>query len=122
MDDDFDNDMGLPDEEIGGSIDDVADVGTGGIEEDVEPGVSEAAGTRSSGGARARQSPATTPRAPKAAASAPAKKAAKGGKKKAAPKAVKKKPARKAAKKKAAKKPAPKASRKSGKKAMKRKK
>ena len=44
MDDDFDNDMGLPDEEIGGSIDDVADVGTGGLEEGLGPGVAEAGG------------------------------------------------------------------------------
>jgi hypothetical protein len=113
MDDDFDNGMGLPDDEIGVSIDDIADTGAGGIENDVEPGTAGAGGTRSSGGARAR-----TVRAPKAAA--PAKKSAK-------PKAVKKKAAKKApkaAKKKAkaAKKPARKAARKSGKKAAKRKK
>jgi hypothetical protein len=121
MDDDFDNEIGLPDDEIGGSADDLADVGMGGLEGELEPGIGEAGGTRSSGGARARQS-TPTPRAPKAAA--PAKKPA-------APKAAKKKPAKKAAKKaKAAKKPkakakkkaAPKAARKSGKKAAKRKK
>ena len=122
MDDDFDNGMGLPDEEIGGSIDDLADVAAGGIEGDVEPGVGEAGGTRSSGGARARLSPAPRPRAAKTAA--PAKKSSKP---KAAP-AKKKKPAKKAAKKKAAKKkakskkPARKAARKSGRKAAKRKK
>jgi hypothetical protein len=114
MDDDFDNGMGLPDDEIGVSIDDIADTGTGGIENDVEPGMAGAGGTRSSGGARAR-----TVRAPKAAA--PAKKSSK-------PKTVKKKAPKKAAKKaakkkaKAAKKPARKAARKSGKKAARRKK
>ena len=111
MDEDFDNGMGLPDDEIGVSIDDIADTGAGGIESDVEPRVAAVGGTRSSGGARAR-----TVRAPKAAA--PAKKSSK-------PKAAKKKPAKKAAKKKAKaakKKPARKAARKSGKKAAKRKK
>jgi len=122
MDDDFDNEIGLPDDEIGGSTDDLADVGMGGLEGELEPGAGEAGGTRSSGGARARQS-TPTPRAPKAAA--PAKKAAK-------PKAAAKKPPKKAAKKAAKKKAKPKAkakkkaarsaSRKSGKKAAKRKK
>jgi hypothetical protein len=120
MDDDFDNEIGLPDDEIGGSADDLADVGMGGLEGELEPGIGETGGTRSSGGARARQSK-PTPRAPKTAA--PAKKAA-------APKAAKKKPAKKAAKKAAKKKPKAKAkkksvrkaARKSGKKAAKRKK
>ena len=120
MDDDFDNEIGLPDDEIGGSADDLADVGMGGLEGELEPGIGEAGGTRSSGGARARQS-APTSRAPKAAA--PAKKAAKpkAAKKKAAKKAAKKKPKAKS-KAKAKKKPARKAARKSGKKAAKRKK
>ena len=74
MDDDFDNEIGLPDDEIGGSADDLADVGMGGIEGELEPGAGEGGGTRSSGGARARQS-TPTPRAAKAAA--PAKKASK---------------------------------------------
>jgi hypothetical protein len=118
MDDDFDNEIGLPDDEIAGSADDLADVGMGALEGELEPGVGEAGGRRSSGGARARQS-APTPRAPKAAA--PAKKSS-------APKAAKKKPAKKKskpkakAKAKAKKKPARKAARKSGKKAAKRKK
>jgi hypothetical protein len=119
MDDDFDNEIGLPDDEIAGSADDLADVGMGALEGELEPGVGEAGGRRSSGGARARQS-APTPRAPKAAA--PAKKSS-------APKTAKKKPAKKKpAKKKskpkakAKKKPARKAARKSGKKAAKRKK
>ena len=110
MDDDFDNGVGLPDDEIGVSIDDIAEAGPGGIEGEVET-VVVAGGTRSSGGARAK-----TARAPKAKAAAPAKKSSK-------PKAAKKKKA--AAKKKkakAAKKPARKAARKSGKKAAKRKK
>jgi len=112
MDDDFDNGVELPDDEIGVSIDDIADTGAGGIESDVEPGMAEAGGTRSSGGDRAR-----TARAPKAKAAASSKKSSK-------PKAVKKKAPKKAAKKKAkaAKKPARKAARKSGKKAAKRKK
>jgi len=70
MDDDFDNGMGLPDDEIGVSIEDIAETGAGGIEGEVGPGMAEAGGTRSSGGARAR-----TARAPKAAA--PAKKSSK---------------------------------------------
>jgi hypothetical protein len=109
MDDDFDNGVGLPDDEIGVSIDDIAETGPGGIEREVET-VVVAGGTRSSGGARAK-----TARAPKAAA--PAKKSSK-------PKAAKKKaaPAKKKKKAKAAKKPARKAARKSGKKAAKRKK
>src|SRR5262249_4349132 len=100
MDDDFDNGMGLPDDEIGVSIDDIAEAGPGGIESEVEA-VVVPGGPRSSGGARAQ-----TARAPKAAASA---------KKSSKPKAAmkKKKPAKKAAKKKAkaAKKPARKAAR-----------
>jgi hypothetical protein len=118
MDDDFDNEIGLPDDEIGGSTDDLVDVGIGGIEGELGPGAGEPGGTRSSGGARARQS--TPSRVPKAAA--PAKKSA------AVKAAAKKKPAKKAAKKKpkakakVKKKPARKAARKSGKKAAKRKK
>jgi hypothetical protein len=112
MDDDFDNEIGLPDDEIGGSTDDLVDVGIGGIEGELGPGAGEPGGTRSSGGARARQS--TPSRVPKAAA--PVKAAAK---KKPAKKAAKKKPKAKA---KVKKKPARKAARKSGKKAAKRKK
>jgi len=114
MDDDFDNGVELPDDEIGVSMDDIADTGAGGIETEVEAGVIEVGGTRSSGGARAR-----TARAPKAAA--PSKKSSKP---KAVKKASKKAGPKKAAKKKAkaAKKPARKAARKSGKKAAKRKK
>jgi hypothetical protein len=123
MKDDFDNGMGLPDEEIGGSLGDINELGTG-IEAEPELG-GEGAGSRSSGGARARLAPgpSTPASAPKAAAAKPkaaAKKKKASGKKKAARKSARK-PARKSAKARKARK-APSRARKAGKKAARRKK
>src|SRR5690349_20131816 len=102
MKDDFDNGMGLPEDELGGGggMTDSGDLGLGGMDTDDEM-ESEAPG-RPSGGARARSSSASRKRA-----SAPARKAAASrGKKKsggarkaraAASRGAKKKGARKAA-------------------------
>ena len=97
MKDDFDNGLGIPDDELtgGSAISDLSDVAGSGPEGDLLGDLSQPAG-RPSGGARARRSPS----APRAASSArkpvknkPAKKT---GPKKVAKKAAKKKSAGKA--------------------------
>jgi hypothetical protein len=96
MDDDFDNDMDLADDNLADPLGDLGDLGEGEVTLEVEAeydDTSELGGSRSSGGARAL----TTTRAPDSA-----RKAAKAAPKKAAPKAAKKKPAPKKAAKKAA--------------------
>jgi hypothetical protein len=96
--DDFDNDMGLPDDEIaGGSEGDISDLGAG---LDTEPDlvVETLPGGRSSGAVRARSAAPSAPKAakpkaatpkaaarPKAKAKAKAKKPAKAAKKKSKP-------------------------------------
>ena len=81
MKDDFDNEMGLPDEELAGeSSGDLGEPLLGGLESETDVIIIEAAG-RPSGGARARSS---------GGAARPAKKAAPKAAKKAAPKAAKK--------------------------------
>jgi hypothetical protein len=99
MKDDFDNGMGMPDEELtgGSSLSDMADITAGSLEGDLL-GELEEPGSRPSGGARARKA-AFVPRARSAAKVAKAakpvkKKIAKA--KKVAKKAAKKKGARKA--------------------------
>ena len=106
MEDDFDNGMGLPEDELTGStsMSDPGDLGSGGMDAEDEMG-SQAPG-RPSGGARARSS--SPSRAPKRAAAAPA-----------APKSASKKAKKKSAKKKGAKKSARKPSRKPARKAAK---
>jgi adenylate kinase len=96
MQDDFDNEMGLPDDELAGdSLGDLGDPTLEIEETDVEVSLEAPAGRRGSGGARARKS-SSAPRAARIGASKPAKKAAKPTKK--AAKARKKaSPARKAA-------------------------
>jgi hypothetical protein len=132
MDDDFDNDVEMADDDLGESLgDDLGDLGEGAAGGDVElefDDSSEVSGTRATGGARAnaRQNKpesvsvrAPRPPAPKAKKAATA--AAKAGKARGSVKAAKKKSAPKkkavakkkaAPKKKAAKKPARKAGRK----------
>ena len=109
MEDDFDNGMGLPEDELTGStsMSDPGDLGLGGM--DAEDEMDSEAPGRPSGGARARSSAS---RPPKRAAAAPAarKSASKGAKKKSA----KKKGAKKKAAKKSARKPARKAAKKAG--------
>jgi hypothetical protein len=104
-DDDFDNDMGLPDDDLtGGSPE--TDPGDLGLGMDADDDLESAAPSRPSGGARARTTSASRPAkaAPPAAKSAPAKSAAKkkSAKKKAAGKAARKS-SRKSAKKSARK-------------------
>jgi len=96
MDDDFDNEMGLPEDELTGStsMSDPADLGLGGM--DAEDEMDSEAPGRPSGGARARGASASRPRKK-------AKKKSSGrAKKKTAKKSARKasrKPMRKAAKK-----------------------
>lgn len=121
MQDDFDNRMGIPDEELAGeSATPVPGDRSGGVEEiDAEVVIIEAVG-RPSGAARARSA---SPRKAAPAAKKPARKAAKKAKpaRKVAKKAAKKaKPAKKAARK-AAKKASKKAARKPARKAGKKK-
>jgi len=115
MQDDFDNGMGIPDDELAGESAMSEGDALGGHDGDVELEApdSEPVG-RASGGARAMSSGGPGNAAPrKAAAKKPAKKAAKAAKKA--------KPARKAVKKSAPKKAAKKSAKKSAKKAPKRK-
>ena len=113
--DEFDNGMGMPDEELmGGSL--LGDVGAGGLESEPESAGAEPSGHRASGGARAHKAAGSAKKAAPKAAPKAARKAAKPAKK--ARPAKKAKPARNAAKK-AAKKPARKAAKKGGKKAAK---
>ena len=117
MDDDFDNEMGLPEDELaGGSASDPGDLGLGGM--DAEDEMDSEAPGRPSGGARARGSSGSRPRKRAAAAPAARKSASRGAKKKGAGGAKK---AGGGAKKKAAKKSsgARKASRKPARKASK---
>ena len=117
MQDDFDNGMELPDDELAGdSLSDGGDLGLGDLE--IEPEMDDEAPSRPSGGARAMQSAGSLARkaapparkapvkkaAPKKAA--PKKKSAKAAKKskKAAPKKVSKQAAKKRSAKKAGKK------------------
>jgi hypothetical protein len=109
MDDDFDNGMGLPEDELTGStsMSDPGDLGLGGMDDDLD---SEAPG-RPSGGARARSSsasrqgkrPAAAPAAHKSAgqatksASSAMKSASSGAKKKTATRGAKKKTPKKSA-------------------------
>ena len=112
--DEFDNGMGMPDEELmGGSL--LGDVGAGSLEPEPESGA-EPSGHRASGGARAHKAAGSAKKAAAKAAPKAARKAAKPAKR--AKAAKKARPARKAAKK-AAKKPARKAAKKGGKKAAK---
>lgn len=118
MKDDFDNEMGLPDDELDGeSSAETGEPMLGGLENDGDLIPAEPAG-RASGGARAkRSSPARrAPAAPVKMAAKPAKKSAKAGKP--AKKSAKMKTAKKAAKRRPAKK---KAARKVAKKSGKRK-
>ena len=95
MQDDFDDEMELPDDELAGdSLSEGGDLGLGDL--DVEPEMDDEAPSRPSGGARAMQSAGSPARKAAPAAKAPVKKAAA---KKAAPKAA---PQKAAAKKKAA--------------------
>jgi hypothetical protein len=137
MDDDFENDIDLADDNLDDSLGDLGDLGVGDAAEgdsETLDDSSEAGGTRSSGGARAnarltQSEPASvraprppTPKAPKAATKAPmraktpapvkakAKAKAKPAKKAAKKKAAPKKKAKSAAKKKS--KPARKAGKK----------
>ena len=108
MEDDFDNDMGLPEDELtGGSMADHGDLGLGGM--DVEDEADSEAPGRPSGGARSMSG--SRPRKPAAPAPAARKSASAGAKKKMS--------ARRPAKKKGAKKSARKASRKPARKAAK---
>ena len=69
MDDEFDNDMGLPEDDLNESLGELGDLGDAetGIEAEFDE-AGELAATRSSGGARARSSVSeSAPRAPKAA-------------------------------------------------------
>jgi len=111
MQDDFDDGMELPDDELAGdSLSEGGDLGLGDL--DVEPEMDDEAPSRPSGGARAMQSAGSPARKAAPADKAPVKKAApKAATKKAAPKAA---PQKAAAKKKAApKKKAAKAAKKS---------
>ena len=101
MQDDFDDGMELPDDELAGdSLSDVGDLGLGAM--DAEPEMDDEVPSRPSGGARAMKSSAAPAR--KAAVAAPARRAP--AKKAAAKKAAPKKKAAKAARK--SKKAAPK--------------
>src|SRR5947209_1033475 len=99
MKDDFDNGMGLPEDELTGSTSmaEPGDLGLGGMEAEDEMN-SEAPG-RPSGGARARSSSPAQPRKRAAAAPAARKSAGKGAKKKSAGRGGKKKAAKKSARK-----------------------
>ena len=96
--DDFDNDLGLPDDEIaGGSEGDISDLGAG-LDTEPDMGVETLPGGRSSGAVRARSA---APSAPKAAKPKAAKPRVSKPKAAARPKPKAKKKAAKAAKKKA---------------------
>ena len=112
MEDDFDNGMGLPEDELTGStsMSDPGDLGLGGMDAEDEMG-REAPG-RPSGGARARSSSGSSPRKRAAGAPAARKSASSGAKKKSAGQGGKKKAAKKSARK-ASRKPARKAAKKS---------
>src|SRR3954452_23721123 len=65
MVDDFDNDMGLPDDEIaGGSEGDISDLG-GGLDSEPDAIAETLPGGRSGGGGRARSASASAPKAAK---------------------------------------------------------
>jgi hypothetical protein len=123
MDDDFDNDMGLPEDELaGGSGSDQGDLGLGGM--DAEDEMDSEAPGRPSGGARARSASGSMRGRKRAAAAPAARKSASrvvkrmsGGRKKGAKKKGAKKSAgaRKASRK-TARKAAPKAARRGGRK------
>jgi len=114
MDDDFDNDMDLADDNLNDPLGELGDLAEGEVTLEVEAeydDTSELGGSRSSGGARALTTTRESDSARKAAKAAPKKaapaKAAKAAKKKPAPKKAAKKAApKKAAPKKAAKKKA----------------
>ena len=118
MKDDFDNGMGLPEDELTGStsMSDPGDLGLGGM--DAEDEMDSETPGRPSGGARARSSSSSRP-GKRAAAPAARKSASTGAKKKSARTAAKKKSAGRGAKKKGAKKSARAASRKPMRKAAK---
>jgi hypothetical protein len=124
MNDDFDNEMGLPEDELTGdsAMSDPGDLGLGGM--DAEDEMESLSLGRPSGGARARRS--SSPARPAKRAAAPGARTS--AKKKTAPKKTAKKSAKKGAKKaagkgkkKAAKKPARKAARKGSKKSSRKK-
>jgi hypothetical protein len=119
MKDDFDNGMGLPEDELTGStsMSDPGDLGLGGM--DAEDEMDSETPGRPSGGARARSSSSSRPGKRTVAAPAARKSASTGAKKKSASTAAKKKSAGRGAKKKGAKKSARAASRKPMRKAAK---
>ena len=96
MEDDFDNEMGLPEDELTGSTS-MSDPGDLGLGMDAEDEMDSETPGRPSGGARARSSSGSRPGKRAAAAPAVRKVASSGAKKKSAGRAVKKKTAKKSA-------------------------